>query len=63
MKKIFLPKYNMGNHGLFYFIYKIHKYKMRKILFNVHTCRSMRNNYKFSMNKLLGMKDQKSTHS
>ena len=51
----------MGNHGLFYFIYKIHKYKMRKIL--LHTCRKMRNNYEFSMNKLLGMKDQKSVHS
>ena len=34
MKNISLPKYNMGNHGLFYFIYKFHKYKIRKILFN-----------------------------
>ena len=44
--------------------------KMRKILFNKPICRSMRNNYKFSMNnykfsmnKLLGMKNQKSLHS
>ena len=43
---------------------------MRKILFNKPICRSMRNNYKFSMNnykfsmnKLLGMKNQKSLHS